>query len=110
MVSKATKVRFRRHMRQGRRQVENLSSQAGETIEQHVVGRLNRIFHVWRFLAAWLGLLILLSGGVLAESKALSPYYQTDEPVSGGIYTEGILGDFTTADPLYATSPVDTAV
>jgi peptide/nickel transport system substrate-binding protein len=31
-------------------------------------------------------------------------------PVPGGIYTEGILGDFTTANPIFATNEVDTSV
>lgn len=44
------------------------------------------------------------------QARALSPYYQTRQPVDGGIYTEGIIGSFTTANPLYATSSVDSSV
>jgi peptide/nickel transport system substrate-binding protein len=110
MVSTATKIRLRRHVRRGQQQVENLGAQAGETIDQHIIGRFSRLFKVWRFLAAWLGLLVLLGGCVLIETHALDSYYQTAEPVSGGIYSEGILGDFTTANPIYADSPVDDAV
>ncbi len=110
MVSKATKLRLRRRLRRSRRQVENLGSQAEVTIDKHVVGRLSRLLHIRRFLLVWFGLLACLSGTVLFEARALSGYYQKTEAVSGGIYTEGVLGDFSTPNPLYATSPVDSAV
>src|SRR3546814_8578870 len=32
------------------------------------------------------------------------------QPVRGGLYTEGIIGSFTNANPLYATGAADTAV
>lgn len=44
------------------------------------------------------------------QARALSPYYQTIQPAKGGIYTEGIVGRFTTANPLYATGSVDSSV
>jgi peptide/nickel transport system substrate-binding protein len=40
----------------------------------------------------------------------LSGYYQTLQPVPGGIYSEGILGSFTTANPLFAVNDVDLSV
>ncbi len=58
----------------------------------------------------WLSLLVLLISIVVIQTRALAGYYQTLQPVPGGTFTEGILGDFTNANPLYATGPVDSAV
>jgi peptide/nickel transport system substrate-binding protein len=65
---------------------------------------------IWRPVAAWLLLMLLLIGCAVAQIVALGGYYQTRQPVAGGIYTEGILGSFTNANPLYATNQVDRAV
>lgn len=58
----------------------------------------------------WSGLLLLLMGCVAYQTMTLSDYFQTLTPVAGGEYTEGILGDFTNANPIYATSSVDNAI
>src|SRR5690606_16939246 len=58
----------------------------------------------------WMFLLVLLSGGVIAQTRGLSRFYQQLAPAPGGTYTEGIIGAFTNANPIYATGPVDTAV
>src|SRR5580704_13764527 len=96
--------------RRGRRQVEDIGSQAEEQFEQHLIQRLGRLLNVRRFVLVWLALIVFLIGGVTAQLLALSNYYQSVQPVPGGIYTEGILGDFTNANPLYATGSVDSAV
>ncbi len=110
MVNKTTKLRWRRRLRRSRYQVENLSVQAEQGIEQHFFKRLGRLGSVRRFAFGWVMLVMLLGLGVLLQVRALSPYYQTIQPANGGIYTEGILGTFTTANPLYASGPVDGSV
>jgi peptide/nickel transport system substrate-binding protein len=52
----------------------------------------------------------MLIACVIIQTESLSGYYQTPQPVPGGTYVEGILGDFTTANPLFATGAVDGAV
>jgi peptide/nickel transport system substrate-binding protein len=110
MVSQTTKLRLRRRMRRGRRQVEDIGAQATDKIDQHIINRLSRLIKVRRFIAVWVGLLVLLTVCVVYQTMSLSSYFQTLRPVSGGEYTEGILGDFTTANPIYATSSVDEAI
>lgn len=110
MVKRSTKLRWRRKFRRGQRQVENISIQTEQGIEEHFFKRLIRLKDVRRFVAGWLTLMVLLGTGVVMQVRALSPYYQTLQPTSGGIYTEGILGTFTTLNPLYATSSVDSSV
>jgi peptide/nickel transport system substrate-binding protein len=65
---------------------------------------------VRRFVIGWFLLFVLLIGGVIYQFTALGTYYQSLRPVPGGTFTEGILGSFTNANPIYATGPVDSAV
>lgn len=55
-------------------------------------------------------LFILLSVGGVVQLRALSGYYQENRPVPGGNFSEGVIGAFTNANPLYANGPVDSAV
>lgn len=110
MLSRATKLRFRRRLRIRRRQVEELSFQAEQQLERNFFRRLERLVDVRRFVLMWLLLIVLLSGVLIAQIRGLGAYYLTPQPAPGGTYTEGILGSFTNANPLYATNPVDSAV
>lgn len=92
------------------RQVEDISSQAEEHIEEHLLKRFGRLNQVRRFVAGWLVLVLLLIAGLVVQNLALSGYFQTLRPVPGGIYNEGVLGRFTNANPIYATSDADTTV
>jgi peptide/nickel transport system substrate-binding protein len=104
------RVRFRRRFRKGQRQVEGLGTQAEEQLEQNFFGRLERLKPVRRFIGGWLLFCTLLGSIAVWELYSLGVYYQTVQPVAGGIYSEGILGDFTTANPLFASTRVDSAV
>lgn len=104
------RLRFRRRLRKGQRQVEDLGAQAEQHIERHLFKRFGRLAPIRRFLFGWVGLMVLLIGGLVFQNLALSGYYQTLSPVPGGIYTEGVRGRFTTANPIYATSDADMTV
>ncbi len=110
MTSRNISTGLRRSYVRRRRQVQAIGTQAGEGFDEHIIRRLTQLFAVRRFMGTWLALLGLLIGMTIVQTRALGAYYQTLRPVSGGIFTEGILGDFTTANPLYAASPVDSAV
>lgn len=110
MIDRTTKLRWRRKFRRRRNQVEDLGVQAEEQIERHFFKRLSRLVEVRRFVLTWLVLVVLLIGGVILQTAALSNYYKSPQPVAGGTFNEGILGTFTNANPIYATGPVDSAV
>lgn len=103
-------LRFRRRLRKRQRQVEDFGQQAERSIERNLFRRFERLYAVRRFVIAWGGLFLLLTGVLIWQNEALSNYYQRNEPVAGGIYSEGLQGSFTTANPLYATSDVDSTV
>ena len=110
MIDRTTRLRWRRRLRSGKRQVEDISYQAEEQLERHFFKRLAKLPNVFRFTFTWLALVILLIGSLVVQTRALGNYYLNDKPVPGGTYTEGILGTFTNANPLYATDPVDSSV
>ncbi|HET8669049.1 MAG TPA: peptide ABC transporter substrate-binding protein [Candidatus Saccharimonadales bacterium] len=91
-------------------QVEELGQQAEQQLERNFFRRLERLADVRRFVLTWITLLVLLGGCVVAQIAALRGYYQVPGPVPGGTYSEGILGAFTNANPLYATSSADLTV
>jgi peptide/nickel transport system substrate-binding protein len=110
MISRAFKLRFRRRLRMQKLQVEELGQQAEQQLERNFFRRLERLADVRRFVITWITLLVLLGGVVVAQIRGLGSYYQVPQPVAGGTYSEGILGSFTNANPLYATNPVDISV
>lgn len=79
-------------------------------LDEYFFKRLDRLPKVWLFVSLWISLLALLAIGVLVQNKALGPYYQSRQPVAGGVFNEGVIGQFSNANPIYATSPVDRAV
>lgn len=104
------KLRFRRQLRKGQKQVEDISLQAEANLEQHFFKRLGNLGKAWRFITTWVGLLLLLMIGLVVQLEQLGDQYQSLQPVPGGAFTEGVLGSFTNANPLYATSEADTTV
>lgn len=104
----------RRQWRQGfrrrRREARVLSDEYDKQIERLFIRRFDRLISVRRFIFLWVGLLVVLLGSVIFQLRGLSAYYQTLKPVPGGLYTEGLIGKFTNANPLYATGPADLAV
>ncbi|HSW85564.1 MAG TPA: peptide ABC transporter substrate-binding protein [Candidatus Saccharimonadales bacterium] len=110
MPSRIEKLRFRRRFRKGQKQVEGLGQQAEQHIERHLFGRFENLKPIRRFLIGWLGLIILLIIGVAAQNINLGNYYQSIQTVPGGIYNEGVIGKFTNANPMYATSEADKTV
>lgn len=110
MVSRAFKLRVRRRLRLRKRQVEAIGSQAEEQLERNLFRRLERLHAIRRFVSGWMVLVILLIACMVVQIRALGGYYQTVQPVAGGTLNEGVVGSFTNANPIYATSSVDVAV
>ena len=90
--------------------MEGFGQKAEQGIEQHLFRRFGHLTAVRRFVSGWIILVCVLIVGLIIQNVLLSGYFQTLRPVAGGIYNEGVLGRFTNASPLYATSDVDTTV
>ncbi len=79
-------------------------------LDKYIFKRLNNLKDSKKFVISWLSLVFLIIILLLGQNYFLSSYYQKLEPVAGGVYNEGILGTFTTVNPIYATSSVDTSM
>jgi peptide/nickel transport system substrate-binding protein len=106
MINRAHRLRFRRKVRMHKRQMET----AGAQTDQYVFRRLERLTKVRRFVASWVMLVVVVIFCSVIQISSLSNYYQELLPASGGAYTEGVIGAFTNANPVYATSTADRTV
>jgi peptide/nickel transport system substrate-binding protein len=102
--------RVRGRLQNRQHQVEDLGLQTEQQLDKNFFDRVHRLRAVWRFVITWLALFLLLLGCLVVQNQVLSGQYQTLGPVPGGIYSEGVLGTFTNANPIYATSEADVTV
>jgi len=109
-VDEATRRKVRRNWRRRQRDTLETVAQADDTLERLLIRRFDRLVSVRRFVVLWILLLLVIIFVTFEQIRGLSPYYQSLQPIPGGLYTEGLLGNFTTANPLYATGAADEAV
>ncbi len=102
--------RVRRSLRLRRRRVARAGESAEAMVDKHFFGRIGKAANVRRFLASWVGLIVLLIAAVIGQSMSLGRYYLLAKPSDGGTYREGLVGAFTNANPIYATSSADRTV
>jgi peptide/nickel transport system substrate-binding protein len=104
------KLRWRRIVRRRKKFALDAADQAEQGLERNFFRRLTHLYNVRRFIAGWVGLLVLLVGSVGLQARSLSGYYQKIAAVEGGTLREGIVGTFSNANPLYAANPADSSV
>lgn len=110
MIDRSAKLRIRRRFKRRQRQIGDIGSQTEEKLDRHFFRRLGRLYEVRRFVAVWVTLVTLLIGLTIVQTRALSTYYQTVQPLPGGIYTEGMVGTYTNASPIFTVGEVDNSV
>jgi peptide/nickel transport system substrate-binding protein len=110
LIDRKTQLKARRAVRQQKRAVEQATALADDSIERLFLKRFGRLLRVRRFVLVWTGFVFLLSSGVFWQLGTLDTFYLKSSPVAGGTYREGIVGVFTNANPLFATSSVDSSI
>ena len=88
----------------------NLRLNAERQVERHLIDRLSNLPKVGWFLTIWVILICLLIIILLFQIRALTPYYTELQAAAGGTYTEGIVGQVTNFNPIYASTEVDRSV
>jgi peptide/nickel transport system substrate-binding protein len=104
------RMKLRRNVRRQKKQVELITEQADTSLEKYLFKRFNRLQYVRRFVITWSVLLILIGLGSAWQVRGLDNYYLELVPTSGGVYREGLIGTFTTANPLFAVGSADVSV
>jgi len=110
IFTRTDRLRLRRKVRRQQKQANTQIQRAGEHFEEHFIGRLDSVVDARRFIATWLFLAVLMVGITLIQSLNLSALYQKATPAQGGIYTEGMVGTYSGANPIFATGAVDSSV
>jgi peptide/nickel transport system substrate-binding protein len=109
-IDPGTKKKFAKRLRRQRSAALTLSQQADQKIESLLIRRFDRLASVKRFVFLWISLLLIMMLAGIYQVRSLSTYYQSLQPVAGGLYTEGLIGNFTNANPIYASGAADTAI
>ncbi len=90
--------------------IDELSNATENTIEKHFFRRLANLTKVKRFVIGWLVLMLLLLLVGVLQIGVLRHKYQKLYFVPGGTFTEGLVGSYTNANPIYASGSVDSSV
>lgn len=110
MDLKYRRLRMRRRMRKRKKQVAGFSATANKHLDRHVFRRWQNFQLAWRFALGWVILTLILIAAVIVQTVMLGRYYLSVVPVAGGVYTEGLVGSFSNANPIYASNDIDTSV
>lgn len=73
-------------------------------IKNYLFKRSSRLKYVQRFMASWLAVFALAGLTQFWQFNNLRPYYLVERPVLGGVYIEGVMGDFSSFNPLFTDS------
>ena len=104
------RLKFKRLLRKQKRDVVAHAELAEENLERLFFRRLARLTNVRRFVFSWVSLLLLLIISVSLQARGLGSFYQKIAATEGGTLREGVVGTFSTANPLYAVTVVDSSV
>lgn len=78
--------------------------------QKYLVRRWNNFKEVGRFAMLWLIVVMVVAFGVVQQTKGLSKYYETTVPTTGGVYSEGVVGQAENFNPLFVGSEAEATV
>lgn len=71
---------------------------------KHIGSRIKNLHEIRRSVIVWLGIMVVLVGSLLMFRSMGQKSYRERGFAEGGVYTEGVLGDISTLNPLFASS------
>ena len=107
---KPLKKRIVKTINSTQKQAVILTNATESHIDKHLFRRFHKLFRIRNFLAYWIGAVAIVIFGLFWQIFAQFNYFQVLQPVPGGIYNEGILGNYTNVNPIFATNDVDMSV
>ena len=105
-----SKPKFKRKIKAQKKQLASIGESANKHLDRNFFRRWSNIKGAQRFIFGWLALVTLLFFGTFLQIKALDKHYLSAAPAKGGIYSEGVIGNFSNASPIFATSAADLSV
>jgi peptide/nickel transport system substrate-binding protein len=110
MIKRQSRQKIRRKFRVRKKQAVAISESANKQLERHVFRRWHNLTSGWRLTFTWILLIGVLITGLGLQAKSLGAYYLQPEPTYGGVYSEGLEGTFSNANPIFAAGDVDSSV
>lgn len=110
MIKKTARIKLRKRVKKSKKQLDDLSLQAGQGLHKNFIRRIDRFLLVRRFLFAWVLLAFLLGSLTIYQLIGLKDFYKVRGAVAGDVYTEGMVGFFSNANPLFATTDVNQTI
>ena len=69
--------------------------------------KLYRVVHLRNLVIFCIVFMVVVTLMFVSSFTKLTAYYKKDKPISGGVYTEGLLGKFLRINPLYSQTNQD---
>lgn len=110
MINRHSRQRLRRRFRTRKRQVVDIGGSANKQLDRHVFRRWHNLKDARRFMVVWVMLVAILIAGTVMQTRALGRYYLEPSPVEGGVVSEGIVGTFSNANPIFTSNTADSSV
>jgi len=101
---------MRRSFKHHKRRANVQARKAGDSFENDFIERIDNLVASRRFALGWMLLAVLMVSMTIFQTLNLSGVYQQSAPARGGTYSEGMVGTYSGANPLFATGAVDSAV
>jgi peptide/nickel transport system substrate-binding protein len=86
---------------------EELEQASLSHAQKYLVRRWTNFKEVGRYAMLWLIVVMVLAFAVVEQTKGLGKYYQVTVPTSGGIYSEGVVGQAENFNPLFVGSEAE---
>jgi peptide/nickel transport system substrate-binding protein len=110
MLSEYQKFQMKRWWRRRLRTVVKGWRTLGSFFHKGVNNPIKKNFVlVRRFMFGWLAVASLMLVGIALQSQQLDNAYKKASPKQGGVYTEGIVGELTNLNPIFASGNVNQA-
>lgn len=95
------KFRWRLYKRRAIRDSRKFAEVSRHFGQRHILRRSDNLRSVQRFVVGWLGIFIIALFGLFNQLKGLDEYYLVASGESGGVVTEGVIGDIPIINPIY---------
>ena len=92
-----------------RRQANTVERVAKKHTRVFFANRVDNLRKSRKNVMSWLIVVVALAAIVLVQSLFLSDRYQTTTPSTGGSYAEGVIGEISTINPLFAQTEPEMA-
>ena len=109
MLSEYQKFQIKRWWRRRLRSVHRLRDTVIHTVNESIFKPMTGFKEIRRFSIGWVGIVVLIVAGLIIQSGQLDAEYKQTIPKEGGVFSEGIVGELSNFNPLFASGNANQA-